>query len=303
MKFALLLILFCPWSFAQLNLGPGVPDYIRDEFPCNGSLNSVVTNHNRANLQRLLRNFESDMKSTSEFRGYIDCYAKSRGNTQMYMDHFEELIKAATAKFQIPRTVLGCLIFRESQWDRSSISKTGVRGAAQATRETILHLNKVLADREHYPEIYLGWNHYFLAVQDIADKGILTNPKRWHEVVPEALNPDDPDTYHNLDKAIGFGAAQMSYLQTRLNKAIASHPGFKVTLSDYNLLLVGMYNSGDTGIANALDSFAKKYPQGTEGFSKSEDWVEALRSHGLRGEGVEHMKSFVTAWNTEISSR
>ncbi len=285
-----LLLFFSPLSFAQLNLDIGVPNYIRDDFPCNGSLNSAETNHNLSDFRQLLRNFENNMKSMSEFRAYINCYG-SREHTKIFTDRFEELIKAASAKFQIPRVVFGCLIFRESQWDRNSVSKTGVRGAAQATRETIVHLNKVLADRKQYPDIYEAWSRYFLAVQDVADKDILSNPGRWPEYVPTALDPNNADTYDDLDKVIGFGAANMSYLQTRLNKALASHLGFKVSLSDYNLLLVGMYNSGDTGIANALASFAKKYPHGTNGVSKSEDWVEVLGRHGLRGEGVEHMKA------------
>jgi hypothetical protein len=83
---------------------------------------------------------EDGFKPEGELRRYLECYATEEGRFQEITEKYMPLIAAAAKTFKLPKTLLACLIFRESRFNIDAVSPSGAFGLGQHTngnQETI----------------------------------------------------------------------------------------------------------------------------------------------------------------------
>ncbi len=84
------------------------------------------------------------LKSEGELRRYVECYLTEDGRYDKVAKEYMPLIAEAARAFELPKTVLACLIFRESRFDINARSSTGAIGLGQHLTGTMGHISDVL---------------------------------------------------------------------------------------------------------------------------------------------------------------
>lgn len=85
-------------------------------------------------------------KSEGDLRKYFDCYVVEPGRFKIVVDQYMPLISQASKDFDIPQTLLACLIFRESRFNVDAKSPTGAIGLGQHLRGTMADISRVIDD-------------------------------------------------------------------------------------------------------------------------------------------------------------
>jgi hypothetical protein len=85
-------------------------------------------------------------KSEGDLRKYLDCYVVEPGRMKIVTEQYLPLIAQAAKDFDIPKTLLACLIFRESRFDINARSGTGAIGLGQHLRGTMADISRVVGD-------------------------------------------------------------------------------------------------------------------------------------------------------------
>ena len=83
-------------------------------------------------------------KSEGELRRYIECYLVEPGRYEKVAKEYMPIIQASARSFNIPTTLLACLIFRESRFDINARSSTGAIGLGQHLTGTMKHITDIL---------------------------------------------------------------------------------------------------------------------------------------------------------------
>lgn len=84
------------------------------------------------------------LKSEGELRRYIECYLTEDGRYEKVAKEYMPLIAEAARAFELPKTVLACLIFRESRFDINARSHSGAIGLGQHLTGTMEHISDIL---------------------------------------------------------------------------------------------------------------------------------------------------------------
>lgn len=85
-------------------------------------------------------------KSEGDLRKYLDCYVVEPGRMKIVTEKYLPLIAQAAKDFDIPQTLLACLIFRESRFDINARSGSGAIGLGQHLRGTMADISRVVGD-------------------------------------------------------------------------------------------------------------------------------------------------------------
>jgi len=85
-------------------------------------------------------------KSEGDLRKYLDCYVVEPGRMKIVTEQYLPLIAQAANDFDIPKTLLACLIFRESRFNINASSGTGAIGLGQHLRGTMADISRVVGD-------------------------------------------------------------------------------------------------------------------------------------------------------------
>lgn len=83
-------------------------------------------------------------KSEGDLQRYIECYLVEPGRYEKVAKEFMPLIESSAKSFNIPTTLLACLIFRESRFDVNARSSTGAMGLGQHLSGTMKHITDIL---------------------------------------------------------------------------------------------------------------------------------------------------------------
>lgn len=83
-------------------------------------------------------------KGEGDLHRYLECYAVEDGRYDAIAKKYMPLIEKASRAFEVPKTVLACLIFRESRFDMKAVSPTGAIGLGQMLPSTMDHMTKLL---------------------------------------------------------------------------------------------------------------------------------------------------------------
>jgi soluble lytic murein transglycosylase-like protein len=86
-------------------------------------------------------------KSDSELRQYFKCYVDNPEHIKETLSNYLPLINAAAKAYDIPPTLLGCLLFRESMFRKEARSRTGALGLSQQVPKNLRYLSNVLNSR------------------------------------------------------------------------------------------------------------------------------------------------------------
>lgn len=87
---------------------------------------------------------KDEFKSEGDLRRYLECYLVEPGRWSVVEKSYLPLIKTAAASFDIPETLLACLIFRESRFNIHAKSSAGAIGLGQHLRGTMTHISNIL---------------------------------------------------------------------------------------------------------------------------------------------------------------
>lgn len=85
-----------------------------------------------------------EFKSEADLRRYLECYVVEPGRWNVVERTYLPLIKSAAISFDIPETLLACLIFRESRFDINARSSSGAIGLGQHLKGTMTHITNIL---------------------------------------------------------------------------------------------------------------------------------------------------------------
>ncbi len=87
-------------------------------------------------------------KSEGELARYLECYATEDGRYELIAKRYMPLIAVASRTFEIPQTLLACLIFRESRFDVNARSKSGAMGLGQHLAGTMTTITNTIEKPE-----------------------------------------------------------------------------------------------------------------------------------------------------------
>ncbi len=85
-----------------------------------------------------------NFKSEGELNRYIECYLIEPGRYEVVAKEYMPIIEASAKSFNIPTTLLACLIFRESRFDINARSSTGAIGLGQHLTGTMKHISDIM---------------------------------------------------------------------------------------------------------------------------------------------------------------
>lgn len=86
-------------------------------------------------------------KSEKDLREYFKCYLDNPTHLKNTLEKYIPLINAAAKAYDIPPTLLGCLLFRESMFQIDAKSKSGALGLSQQLTKNLSYLSNVLTYR------------------------------------------------------------------------------------------------------------------------------------------------------------
>jgi hypothetical protein len=100
-------------------------------------------------------------KDEGDVRRYIDCYLPegslenptNKTNITALEKEYWPMIETAAREFQVPRTLLACLLFRESRFNRNATSSTGAIGLGQQMPDNIRYLSNIIGMRPRQDDI------------------------------------------------------------------------------------------------------------------------------------------------------
>ena len=77
---------------------------------------------------------------------YLNIYRKNCDDKfhEAYVNDYRQYIQAASKHFGVPESLLTCVLFRESQFDKDVESRTGVKGIAQITGSTVGTIDTII---------------------------------------------------------------------------------------------------------------------------------------------------------------
>jgi hypothetical protein len=87
---------------------------------------------------------EESFKSPDQLRNYLECYSTEKGRYDQIKNEYMPIIESAAKEFEIPKTLLACLIMRESRFDIHAKSKTGAIGLGQHLKGTMKYITQLL---------------------------------------------------------------------------------------------------------------------------------------------------------------
>lgn len=221
-------------------------------------------------------------KSEAEMREYFKCYIDNPVHIKAALEKYIPMINAAAKAYDIPPTLLGCLLFRESMFNQNARSGSGALGLSQQLPKNLTYLSNVLRSRTpeeareieetaaRTPEEQVKFRNNQIRLS-IAESEIeqaksrrksLRLMRRWETYfqditrqrlrtgqIPRLLNP----TNVRNDPAIAIGAGAMYLRDILINFRSALDPSLQVdqagVASDPDLLLAaaGAYNMGPGG--------------------------------------------------------
>lgn len=255
-------------------------------------------------------------KNEDDLREYFKCYLGDKPQINVTLSKYLPMIQSAAKAYDIPPTLLACLLFRESMFDKNAKSPSGAVGLSQQLKKNLDYQTNVLASRTsaeaddieataaRTPEqqVAARKNQISLTVavgeiqqaqsrrkslrlmrrwesyyQDLAKKGLHKGE------VPRRLNT----TNIKQDPALAIGAGAMYLRDILIVFRSTLDPSVQVdqagVASDPDLLLAaaGAYNMGPGGESIAKDGKVKQ--TGAYQFIKPVvkqgygAWVKALR--------------------------
>lgn len=86
-------------------------------------------------------------KSEKDLREYFKCYLDNPNHLKDTLEKYIPLINSAAQAYDIPPTLLGCLLFRESMFKIDAKSKSGALGLSQQLKKNLNYLSNVLTFR------------------------------------------------------------------------------------------------------------------------------------------------------------
>ena len=87
-------------------------------------------------------------KSEGELARYLECYTTEDGRYDLVAKQYMPLIAVASRTFEIPQSLLACLIFRESRFDINACSKSGAMGLGQHLSGTMTTITNTIEKPE-----------------------------------------------------------------------------------------------------------------------------------------------------------
>lgn len=107
---------------------------------------TVVPKFQRTTFEKSAQSAATSFKSEGDLRKYLDCYVVEPGRMKVVTDKYLPLIAQAAKDFDIPQTLLACLIFRESRFNINARSGSGAIGLGQHLRGTMADVTRVIGD-------------------------------------------------------------------------------------------------------------------------------------------------------------
>lgn len=86
-------------------------------------------------------------KTEAEMREYFKCYIDNPAHIKAALEKYIPMINAAAKAYDIPPTLLGCLLFRESMFNQNARSGSGALGLSQQLPKNLSYLTNVLKSR------------------------------------------------------------------------------------------------------------------------------------------------------------
>jgi len=134
----------------KINIFNGKPDPVCDE----RTPATAVPALQRATAGKITpKPAVAPFKSEGDLRKYLDCYVVEPGRMKIVTEKYLPLIAQAAKDFDIPKTLLACLIFRESRFDINADSgkqpgrrynTRGAIGLGQHVRSTMADISDTL---------------------------------------------------------------------------------------------------------------------------------------------------------------
>lgn len=272
-------------------------------------------------------------KSEADLARYIECHlvhpnlkpietCAMEDRFKKYQAEYAPLLKAAAMHFDIPVTLLTCLIFRESRFDPNAKSSSGALSFPQALPSTLRTVQSYIrppSPKEHarYTDVMTGtldemikrrgvtrsmaikervdakekfsnwelgtrWNNYF---EDIKSRGLPSNGVKLtkQSKIPRDLNPT---TIKDPATAFGFAAMYLRDILTHVQSTVDKN----TNVSTYNASISDKYVTlTATGLYNRGPGAAKAL-RGVKPVDAAA-WVQILKGNDSKAEIFGHLES------------
>lgn len=283
----------------------------------------------------------SPFKSEGDLRKYLDCYVVEAGRMKLVTEKYLPLIAQAAKDFDIPQTLLACLIFRESRFDIKADSgvvdrktgkklKNGALGLGQHLRSTMKEISQILSDRyrdipklQKKESILSSKPQSELKLQELKDlryaktrialslraeqwNTYITNLKAQGLDVGRTPNVVSETTIKTPAIAIGATAFYLQSILIHFRKTLDSTLSLEQGDNDshnYDVLLAaaGAYNMGPGAAARMLSKIDPPDPG---------EWIDVLKRSNRETAGhilsiqncVSPPESRIPAWSAPIGS-
>jgi hypothetical protein len=310
----------------KINIFNGKPDPVCDErTPATAAPALQRTTYEKSAQKAAVVPF----KSEGDLRKYLDCYVVEPGRMKIVSETYLPLIAQAAKDFDIPQTLLACLIFRESRFDINARSQSGAIGLGQHLRGTMADISRVIGDDfSDIPKLQaihnsLSGRETSLSVQDLKDMRYAktrmmgaTQAAQWNNyfasLTSKRLHKGPPPkvvstkTITTPSIAIGATAFYLQSILIHFQKTL--DPSLSLEQSDkdsrnYDALLAaaGAYNMGPGAASGMLEDIRPPNPK---------KWIEKLKKSNEETAG--HILSIQnclsspstsgSAWNASLGS-
>ncbi len=277
----------------KINIFNGKPDPVCDE----RTPATAAPAYQRAKFEKTPQKATIvPFKSEGDLRKYLDCYVVEPGRMKVVTEKYLPLIAQASKDFDIPETLLACLIFRESRFDIKARSGSGAIGLGQHLRGTMADISRVVGDDfSDIPKLQalhntLSGRESSLSPQDIKDMRYAKtrmmgatqaaqwnnyfaslSAKRLHKGPPPKVVSTKTITTPSI--AIGATAFYLQSILIHFQKTL--DPSLSLEQSDkgsrnYDALLAaaGAYNMGPGAASGMLEDIRPPNPK---------KWIERLK--------------------------
>lgn len=131
-----------------LGLGDDPNDRLNDSTSTEADFCDGNCDERRSPLSNIGEYIDSvgSFKNSDELEWYTNVYRKgcSLKHHKKYVKEYRKYIAAASKSFGVPEALLTCVLFRESQFDPTAESSTGVQGIAQMTASNVSYINGII---------------------------------------------------------------------------------------------------------------------------------------------------------------
>jgi len=115
---------------------------------CQANLLQSLVEAAEKDVEKVVEKDENKLKSNAELEKYFGCYKKSPPLQSLYIKEYQHHVAAAADAFAIPKPLLACLLFQESQWDAGIVNEnSGATGIGQFLQPALDTLSIMLTDQ------------------------------------------------------------------------------------------------------------------------------------------------------------